>query len=65
MRRRIVFSPEAETQLLDIFQYIAEAASPETAERFTASVVYTWSHNLDEVTQFRGQLPQQSGAKIE
>ena len=39
MRRRIVFSPEAETQLLDIFQYIAEAASPETAERFTASVV--------------------------
>ena len=22
--------------------------------------VYTWSHNLDEVTQFRGQLPQNS-----
>ena len=28
--------------------------------RFSASVVYTWSHNLDEVTAYRGTLPQNS-----
>jgi outer membrane receptor protein involved in Fe transport len=26
--------------------------------RLSASVVYTWSHNLDEVTAYRGALPQ-------
>ena len=39
MRRGIIFSPEAEAQLLDIYQYVGEAASPETAERFTTSIV--------------------------
>ncbi len=28
--------------------------------RLSASVVYTWSHNLDEVTAYRGTLPQNS-----
>ena len=27
---------------------------------FTAQAVYTWSHNLDEVSQYRGTLPQDS-----
>ena len=26
--------------------------------RLTSSIVYTWSHNLDEVTAYRGALPQ-------
>ena len=26
----------------------------------TTQFSYTWSHNLDEVTQYRGQLPQDS-----
>ena len=28
--------------------------------RLSASAIYTWSHNLDEVTAFRGALPQNS-----
>jgi hypothetical protein len=27
---------------------------------FTAQAVYTWSHNLDEISQYRGTLPQDS-----
>jgi hypothetical protein len=29
----VVFSPEAEEQLVALFRYIADAASPEVAER--------------------------------
>ena len=28
--------------------------------RFSATAIYTWSHNLDEVTAYRGALPQDS-----
>ncbi len=28
--------------------------------RFSSQIVYTWSHNLDEVTAYRGALPQDS-----
>jgi plasmid stabilization system protein ParE len=38
-RYKIVFTPEAETQLVDIFRYIASAASPEIAARFTNNIV--------------------------
>ena len=36
---RIVFSPEAEEQLLALYTYIADAASPDIAARYTESVV--------------------------
>ena len=32
---RVVFAPEAEEQLVAIYYYIADAASPETAARYT------------------------------
>lgn len=33
------FAPEAEEQLLEIYRYIARAASAETAKRFTDAIV--------------------------
>ena len=36
---RVVFSPEAQEQLVELYRYIAEAASPETAARYTAAIV--------------------------
>lgn len=36
---RIVFSPEAEANLVEIYRYIAERASPTTAKRFTDAIV--------------------------
>ena len=39
MRYRIVFSPEAEKQLLGIYRYVAGEASITIAERFTAAIV--------------------------
>jgi toxin ParE1/3/4 len=35
---RVVFSPEAEAQLISIYEYIAGEASPETASRFTSAI---------------------------
>ena len=39
MRHRIVFSPEADAELVGIYRHIAREASPATAERFTADIV--------------------------
>ena len=39
MSFRVVFSPEAQEQLVELYRYIAEAASPETAARYTAAIV--------------------------
>jgi plasmid stabilization system protein ParE len=39
MRYTVVFSPEAEEQLAALYRYIAAAASPETAARFTGAIV--------------------------
>ncbi len=39
MTYRVVFSPEAQAQLIEIYRYIAEAASPEVAARFTEAIV--------------------------
>jgi toxin ParE1/3/4 len=36
---RIVFSPEADAQLVGIYRYIACEASPAIAERFTGAIV--------------------------
>ncbi len=39
MNYTVVFSPEAEEQLVDLYRYIAEAASPDVAARYTEAVV--------------------------
>lgn len=35
----VVFTPEAEEQLVALYHYIAEAASPEIAHRYTSAIV--------------------------
>ena len=35
----VVFTPEAEAQLVDLYVYIAAEASPEIGARFTDSIV--------------------------
>ena len=39
MTYRVVFSPEAQEQLAELFQYVAEAASPDVALRYTEAIV--------------------------
>lgn len=39
MTYRVVFSPEAVEQLADLYRYIAEAASPDVAMRYTEAIV--------------------------
>ena len=39
MRYSVVFTPEAEDQLIDVYKYIAAEASPDVAERFTQGIV--------------------------
>jgi plasmid stabilization system protein ParE len=39
MRYTVVFSPEAEEQIAALYSYIADAASPEIAERFTDAIL--------------------------
>lgn len=39
MSYRIVFSPAAEEQLAALFRYIADTASPDTAAKYTESIV--------------------------
>lgn len=38
MPRRVVFSPEAEAQLVALYRHIAAAASPAIARRFTNAI---------------------------
>ena len=39
MSYRVVFSPEAEEQIVALYGYIADAASPEIAARYTEGVI--------------------------
>ncbi|MCF7977706.1 MAG: type II toxin-antitoxin system RelE/ParE family toxin [Chromatiaceae bacterium] len=39
MSHRVVFSTEAEDQLVALYRYIADAASPEIAARYTEAIV--------------------------
>lgn len=39
MRYRVVFSPEAQEQLVELYRYIAEAALPAVAARYTDAIV--------------------------
>jgi toxin ParE1/3/4 len=36
---RVVFSPEAEEQLAALYRYIAAAASPDIAQRYTEAII--------------------------
>lgn len=39
MKLRVIFSPEAEEQLADLYQYIASAASSGIAERYVSTII--------------------------
>jgi plasmid stabilization system protein ParE len=39
MNYKVVFSPEAEAQLTELYRYIASAASPDVAARYTEAIV--------------------------
>lgn len=39
MKFRVVFAPEAEEQLAELYRYIALAASPDIAERYVDAIV--------------------------
>ncbi|MDO9605972.1 type II toxin-antitoxin system RelE/ParE family toxin [Hydrogenophaga sp.] len=39
MSYRVVFSPEAQEQLAELYRYIAEAASPDIAARYTEAIL--------------------------
>lgn len=39
MSYAVVFSPEAEEQLAELYRYIAAAASPDVAARYTEAIV--------------------------
>ena len=39
MKYNVVFTPEAEEQLVTIYRYIANAASPRIAERYTNAII--------------------------
>jgi plasmid stabilization system protein ParE len=39
MSYAVVFSPEAEEQLVALYRYIAAAASPDVASRYTEAIV--------------------------
>jgi toxin ParE1/3/4 len=45
MSYTVVFTPEAEAQLIELYRYIAAEASPEIAARFTDGIV-TYSESL-------------------
>lgn len=36
---RVVFTPEAQEQLAELYQYIAQAASPNTAAKYTNAII--------------------------
>jgi plasmid stabilization system protein ParE len=49
MSYTVVFSPEAETQLIELYGYIAAEASPDIAARFTDGIV-TYCESLSTLS---------------
>lgn len=39
MTYRVVFAPEAEAQLIDLYRFIAEAAAPSIAAAYTETII--------------------------
>ena len=54
MNYSVVFSPEAEEQLVALYHYIADAASPETAARYTEGIV-DYCNSL-QISPLRGTM---------
>jgi toxin ParE1/3/4 len=50
MSYTVIFTPEAEAQLTELYRYIAAAASPEAAARYTNSIV-TYCEGLRTLPQ--------------
>jgi toxin ParE1/3/4 len=46
MKLRVIFSPEAEEQLADLYRYIASVASPGIAERYVNAII-TYCETLE------------------
>lgn len=46
MDYRVVFAPEAEGQLADLYKYLAKEATPDTALRYTENIV-SYCESLD------------------
>lgn len=47
MQYTVIFTPEAQEQLAALYRYIAAAASPEIAERYTNSII-TYCEGLQD-----------------
>lgn len=47
MQYTVIFTPEAQEQLAQLYRYIAAAASPEIAERYTSAIV-TYCEGLQD-----------------
>ena len=54
MNYRVVFSPEAEEQLVALYHYVSDAASPEIATRYTEGIV-NYCNSL-QVSPLRGTM---------
>jgi len=54
MNYTVVFTPEAEEQLVELYRFIAGSSSPEIAERYTDGIV-TYCEELDTLPH-RGTL---------
>jgi toxin ParE1/3/4 len=52
MSYKVIFTPEAEAQLIELYGYIATAESPEVAARYTNSIV-TYCESL-QILPHRG-----------
>lgn len=48
MQYTVIFTPEAQEQLAALYRYIAAAASPEIAERYTSAII-TYCEGLQTV----------------
>lgn len=48
MAHRVVFTPEAQAQLVALYHYIAVEASPEIADRFTGAII----EHCEKLTDF-------------
>lgn len=52
MSYKVIFTPEAEAQLIQLYGYIATAESPEVAARYTNSIV-TYCESLADPSTSR------------
>jgi toxin ParE1/3/4 len=57
MSYTVIFTPESEAQLTELYRYIAAASSPELAARYTDSIVtYCESRSPSRIEASRGTI---------